>query len=147
VSPRYLADTNIYVLAANDAQFRQRFETFVRDQGPLDVSTVVVSEILIGVADPGHHAAVVRALTAGAELLVPAASDWLGAGSAVARLGGAAVTKSRSFWNDALLAAQCARLGVVVVTGNAADFQRLGRFIPVRTSAPFPQVGSRSGSP
>jgi predicted nucleic acid-binding protein len=146
VSPRYLADTNIYVLAANDADFRQRFETFVRDQGPLEVSTVVVSEILIGIADPEHHAAVVRALTAGTELLAPAASDWLGAGTAIARLGGAAVTKSRSFWNDALLAAQCARLDAVVVTSNAADFQRLGRFISVRTAAPFPPVGSRSRS-
>jgi predicted nucleic acid-binding protein len=146
VSPRYLAGTNIYVLAVNDAHFRQRFETFVRDQGPLEVSTVVVSEILIGIADPGHHAAVVRALTAGAELLAPAASDWLGAGTAIACLGGAAVTKSRSFWNDALLAAQCARLDAVVVTSNAADFQRLGRFIAVQSAAPFPSVGSRGRS-
>jgi predicted nucleic acid-binding protein len=142
VSPRYLADTNIYVAAANDADFRQQFETFVRDQGPLEVSTVVVSEVLIGVADPGHHAAVVRALAAGAELLAPAASDWLEAGTAMARLGGAAVTKSRSFWNDALLAAQCARLDAVIVTRNAADFRRLARFIPVRSAAPFPSVGS-----
>jgi predicted nucleic acid-binding protein len=147
VSPRYFADTNIYVLAANDAAFRHRFETFVRDQGPLDVSTVIVSELLIGITDPGQHAIVVRALTAGAELLAPAASDCLGAGSAITSLGGAAVTKSRSFWNDALVAAQCARLDAVVVTSNAADFQRLGRFIPVRSAAPFPPVRGRGRSP
>jgi predicted nucleic acid-binding protein len=147
VSPRYLADTNVYVLAANNVDFRQRFETFVRHQGPLEVSTVVVSEVLIDIPDPGRHAAVVRALTAGAELHAPAAADWLEAGTAIARLGGAAVTKSRSVWNDALLAAQCARLDAVVVTSNTADFQRLGRVIPVRTAAPFPPVGSRGRSP
>lgn len=147
MSPHYFADTNIYVLAANDADFRQRFETFVRDQGPLHVSTVVVSEILIGIANPGHHAAAVRALSAGAELLAPAAADWLEAGTAIARLGGGAVTKGRSFWNDALLAAQCARLDAVIVTSNAVDFRRLGRFIPVRTAAPFPPVGDRGRSP
>jgi predicted nucleic acid-binding protein len=147
VSPRYLADTNIYVLAANDAACRQRFETFVRGQGPLEVSAVVVSEILIGMADPNRHAAVLRALTSGADLLAPATSEWLEAGRAIARLGRTAVTKSRSLWNDALLAAQCARLNAVLVTSDAADFHRLGRFIPVRTAAPFPPGSGYGRSP
>ena len=138
MSPRYLADTNVYVSAANDPDFRQRFETFVRDRGPLEVSTVVVSEVLIGIRDRTHHAAAVRSLSAGTQLLAPDASDWLEAGAAIAQLGGTAVTKRRSFWNDALLAAQCARLDVVLVTRNPSDFRRLGRFVAVRTVGPFP---------
>lgn len=138
MSPRYLADTNIYVSAANDPDFRQRFERFVRDRGPLEVSTVVVSEVLIGIVDRTRHAAAVRSLSAGTELLAPDPSDWLEAGAAIARLGGATVTKSRSFWNDALLAAQCARLEVVLVTRNLTDFRRLGRFIGVLSVGPFP---------
>lgn len=138
MSPRYLADTNIYVSAANDPEFRQRFETFVRAQGPLEVSTVVVSEVLIGIGDRTRHAAIVRSLSAGTELVAPDASDWLGAGAAIAQLGGAAVTKSRSFWNNALLAAQCGRLDLVLVTRNPADFRRLGRFLAVETVGPFP---------
>lgn len=138
MSPRYLADTNIYVSAANDPDFRQRFETFIGTQGPLEVSTIVVAEVLIGIKDRARHAAAVRSLAAGTELLAPDASDWLAAGAAIAQLGGTVVTKTRSFWNDALLAAQCARLDAVLVTRNPADFRRLGRFIAVKTVGPFP---------
>jgi predicted nucleic acid-binding protein len=143
VSPRYLTDTNIYVSAANDPDFREQFERFLGDRGPLEVSAVVVSEVLIGIADATRHSAAVRALTAGSELLTPESSDWLQAGAAVAQLGGTAVTKSRSFWNDALLAAQCARLDVVLVTRNTAHFRRLRRFIDVPTAEPFPSHHAR----
>lgn len=138
LSPPYLADTNIYVTAANDPVFRLRFEAFVREHGPLVVSAVVVAEVLIGIADFTHHAAAVRALVGGGLPNAPDVDDWLQAGSAVTRLGGDAVTKSRSFWNDALLAAQCARLGATLVTRNAADFRRLGRHVGVRAVPPFP---------
>jgi predicted nucleic acid-binding protein len=81
----------------------------------------------------------VRALAAGTELVAPDRSDWIAAASAIAGLGGDAATKVlRSFWNDALLAAQCARLGLTLVTRNGADFRRLGRYLAVRTAAPFP---------
>jgi hypothetical protein len=52
--------------------------------------------------------------SAGTHLLAPDASDWLEAGATISRLGGTAVTKTRSFWNDALLAAQGARLDVIL---------------------------------
>ena len=136
--PAYIADTNVYVEAANDDAFRVRFEQFVLSHGPLVVSVVAVAEVLIGVPDAARHAGVVRALGAGAEVVAPTADDWVVAGAALARLGGEGVTKGRSFWNDALLAAQCARLGAVLVTNNAADFRRLRRYIRVRAVAPFP---------
>ena len=134
----YAADTNVYVSAANDPAFLARFEAFVRASGPLVVSTVVIAEVLIGVADASRHDAVVRALAAGTTPLAPDPDDWIRAGRAVARLGGEAITKRQSFWNDALLAAQCARLGVTLVTRNPADFRRLGRHLPVRSLQPFP---------
>ncbi len=140
--PLYVADTNIYVTAANDAKFRIQFEAFIRDSGPLLVSSIAVAEVLIGVSDSSQHAAVVRAIGAGSEILAPTMGDWITAGSAIARLGGEAVTKGRSFWNDALLAAQCARLGATLVTQNAADFRRLGRYVAVRAVLPFP-TGTR----
>lgn len=135
----FFADTNVYLVAAGDSAFRTRLEAFVLERGPLLVSAVVASEVLIGVADPAEHQTAVAALTAGAaSLLAPTADDWLRAGAAVARLGGSTVTKSRSFWNDALLAAQCARIGATLVTQNTADFRRLGRHLGVRVSVPFP---------
>ena len=134
----YVADTNVYVTAANDPAFRQRFEAFIRERGPLLVSTVAIAEVLIGIADPARHPAAVRALTAGTTPLLPTAEDWIAAAGAMARLGGEGVTKSRSFWNDALLAAQCARLDVLLLTSNTSDFDRLGRYLSMQAVPPFP---------
>ena len=72
--------------------------------------------------------------------VAPETDDWLEAGAALARLGGDAATKGRSFWNDALLAAQSARLGATLVTRNVADFRHLGRHIGVQAVAPFPHT-------
>jgi predicted nucleic acid-binding protein len=137
-STLYLADTNVYVTAANDPAARERFEAFLERHGPLLVSAVVVAEVLIGVRDAARHEAVVQALGAGTAVVAPTVDDWTRAATAVARLGGGDITKGRSFWNDALLAAQCARLGVTLLTHNGADFRRLGRYLGVRAVAPFP---------
>lgn len=134
----YVADTNIYVMAANDPAFRERFEVFIREHGPLLVSTVVIAEVLIGIADPARHHTAVRSLSAGTTPAAPSADDWFQAGAAIAQLGGEAVTKSCSFWNDTLLAAQCARLGATLITRNSDDFRRLGRRIAVQAIPPFP---------
>jgi predicted nucleic acid-binding protein len=138
VPPPYAADTNVYVRAANEPSFRDRLERFVQRDGPLVVSSVVIAEILIGVTGAGRHDAVVRALSAGTTPLAPHPNDWIAAAVAVGRLGGDTITKSRSFWNDALLAAQCSRLRVRLITSNAKDFRRLGRHLPVEVLEPFP---------
>lgn len=134
----FVADTNVYVGAANDSAFRERFEAFILEHGPLLVSAVVAAEVLIGIPDAARHPAAVEALAAGAAPLAPSEEDWIAAAGTVARLGGDPVTKSRSFWNDALLAAQCARLGVTLLTHNVPDFRRLGRHLALRATAPFP---------
>ena len=90
-------------------------------------SSVVLAEVVIGIANAASREGAVHAVSAGTVVVAPSADDWTRAGMAVAQLGGEAVTKSRSFWNDAILAAQCARLGVTLLTHNAKDFQRLGR--------------------
>jgi predicted nucleic acid-binding protein len=138
VPPPYVADTNVYVRAANEPAFRDRLEAFVQRDGPLVVSSVVVAEVLIGITDVRRHDAAVQALSAGTTPIPPLADDWITAALVVGRLGGEAITKSRSFWNDALLAAQCSRLGVTLITSNAKDFRRLGRQLPLEVFEPFP---------
>ena len=135
----FLADTNVYVGAANDLRFREQFEVFIREQGPLLVSAVVAAEVLIGIPDLTPHAAAAGARAAGTTLLSPVEEDWIAAAGILARLGGDAVTRSRSFWNDALLGAQCSRLGATLVTHNLQDFRRLGRHLSIRVVAPFPR--------
>lgn len=134
----FVADTNLYVGAANDPDLRLRFEAFIENHGPLLVSAVVVAEVLIGIPDPMRHSAATSALAAGMVPLAPTEEDWRAAARTVARLGAEAATKTRSFWNDALLAAQCSRLEATLVTYNLADFRRLGRNLPLRVAAPFP---------
>jgi predicted nucleic acid-binding protein len=138
VPPPYVADTNVYVRAANESSFRGRLEAFVQRDGSLLVSSVVIAEVLIGVTEASRHDGVIRALSAGTTPLAPQPDDWIAAARAVGRLGGEAITKGRSFWNDALLAAQCSRLRVTVITSNARDFRRLGRQLPVEVVEPFP---------
>lgn len=138
MAPPYLADTNIYVMSANDASFAAEFEAFRLGTDPLVVSTVVLSELTLGLPRRETQERMVRALTAAAPALTPTGADWLRAASALAQLGGELETTSRSFWNDAILAAQCERLGFTLITRNAADFRRLRRHIDVRVSSPFP---------
>jgi predicted nucleic acid-binding protein len=139
VAGPFAADTNVYVGAANDAEFRGRFEEFIRGHGPMVVSVVVIAEVLIGISDAARHPSAAAALAAGSVPLAPTPEDWVAAALTVTRLGGEAVTKSRSFWNDALLAAQCARLGATLITHNVSDFRRLGQHLALRAAAPFPR--------
>jgi predicted nucleic acid-binding protein len=139
VAGLFVADTNLYVGAANDPEFRARFEVFIREHGPLLVSAVVMAEVLIGIPDTARHPAATVALAAGGIPAAPTEEDWVAAAGTVARLGGESVTKRRSFWNDALLAAQCARLGATLLTQNVSDFRRLGRHLALRATAPFPR--------
>jgi predicted nucleic acid-binding protein len=134
----YVADAHVYLLAARDEAFRNELTSFVREHGPLCVSAVVIAEVLVAVPDTASDAAVVRNLEAGVPMLAPTEDDWIAAARAIARLGGGAVTKGRSFWNDALLAAQCARLGATLITDNEADYRRLRTHLGVRTAPPFP---------
>jgi predicted nucleic acid-binding protein len=77
-------------------------------------------------------------MTEGVRASTPTRADWLAAARAIAALGGEKVTKSRSFWNDTLIAAQCARLGLVLVTNNPAGYRRLRAHLAFAAVPPFP---------
>jgi predicted nucleic acid-binding protein len=64
-------------------------------------------------------------------VLAPTHADWIAAGDALQQLGGDAATKGRSFWNDLLIAASCARSGAMLLTRNADDFRRIRRVFAV----------------
>jgi predicted nucleic acid-binding protein len=98
----------------------------------------VAAEILLCIPDAFRHERAVQALGSGTVIAEPSTYDWTRAATALTRLGGEAVTKSRSFWNHALQAAQCARLGATLVTHNTADFRRFARLLGVRAVRPFP---------
>jgi predicted nucleic acid-binding protein len=127
-------DTNVYLDASADSALAGRIADLVEASGEqVGLSSVVLAELLIGVR-PTDRARLVRWVTDGideASLLTPAHADWGAAGDALQRLGGDAATKGRSFWNDLLIAASCARVGATLLTRNADDFRRIQRVIPV----------------
>lgn len=127
-------DTDVYLDVARDVALAERVAVFV-DGRPetVGLSSVVLAELLVGVTSPAERRRWLAAVAGVADggLLTPTHADWMSAGDALNRLGGGAATKGRSFWNDLLIAASCARAGATLITRNADDFRRIGRVIPV----------------
>lgn len=138
----YLLDTNIYIGAAEYETFAEEAAAFVeRADQRLGVSSVVIAELLIGLTDEAERPTVLANVydTVSSRFLVtPSHDDWERAGDALRRLGGSAGTPRRSFWNDLLLAASCARTESTLITNNLDDFRRIAKHIPVRFVQPWP---------
>lgn len=130
--------TNVYLDASTDAALAGRVADFIESSGDqVGLSSVVLGELLIRVRPP-DRARLLRWVTDGIEetsMLTPTHADWLVAGDALRQLGGDAATKGRSFWNDLLIAASCARAGATLVTRNVDDFRRIRRALPVTVEA------------
>lgn len=128
-------DTNVYLDVARDAALAGRVAAPVAEQqGRVGLSSVVVAELMIGVASEEERrlllAATVEAVPI-ENVLTPSDGDWRRAGDALRALGGTQATRGRSFWNDLLIAATSARAGATLVTRNADDFRRIQRVLPV----------------
>jgi predicted nucleic acid-binding protein len=137
----FVLDTNVYVDIEGDVKFESAGRAFVARNSVL-VSSVVVAELLLAV-DSASRTTLLRNLRgqigiAGA--LTPSADDWETAALTWARIA-PRTSQRRSFWNDLLLAASCARTGTTLITSNASDFARIAKHIPVRHERPW-----RSGS-
>lgn len=130
-------DTNVYLDAGRDAGFAERLAAFVAGgREPVGLSSVVVAELLVGASDAAERRRLLAKtvdVVPGEYVITPDPTDWRAAGDALRALGGEDATKGRSFWNDLLIAASCARAGATLVTRNADDFRRIRRFIPVAT--------------
>ncbi len=128
-------DTNVYLDAGRDDALRERVAALVRARpDPLGLSSVVVAELLIGTSSPDERRLVLAAtvdVVPADHVLTPDRADWQTAADALNALGGESATKGRSFWNDLLIAASCARAGATLITRNAEDFRRIGRVISV----------------
>ena len=131
----YVLDTNVYITTFHDPAFANRVASFVeRASRPFAVSSVVVAELLIGLASDARREELVRGVYAVADpdrVITPAHEDWLEAGDALRLLGGETLSPRRSFWNDLLIAASCARAGCTLVTRDTSDFRRIATRIAV----------------
>ncbi|MHB1222815.1 MAG: type II toxin-antitoxin system VapC family toxin [Gemmatimonadaceae bacterium] len=130
-----ILDTNVYLDVDGDAALAERVAAFLAEQTEaVGLSSVVLAELLIGVTTGTERRRLLAATigVVGSEhVLTPTDADWQRAGDALNQLGGDAATRGRSFWNDLLIAASCARAGATLLTRNADDFRRIRRVLPV----------------
>jgi predicted nucleic acid-binding protein len=102
---------------------------------PLWLSAVVLEELYAGATARAFDAVteLEHEFKKAGRILVPNADDWAETGKVLARLaaeyGYEEIGRGR-LTNDALIAMSAARMGLLVITTNAKDFQRLAEFRP-----------------
>lgn len=139
-----MLDTNVYVDIEGDAKFESAARAFVA-RNAVVVSSVVVAELLLAV-DSASRTRLLHNLQSQIDIggaLTPNAEDWQTAALAWVRMA-LRTRQRRSFWNDLLLAANCARTGVTLITSNASDFTRIAKHIPVRHVRPSQSAAGRA---
>lgn len=144
----FLLDTNIYIEAFTRGPDDSGFRAFHEAALPqLVLSAVVVHELLIGAR--GAHQwrkleALIEVFRTRRRLHVPSLATWQLAATIDQDLrdhgGYRSSLAQRSFANDILLAATARELGATVVTRNLADFNVIGRVVPIKAAAPWPAV-------
>lgn len=102
---------------------------------PLWLSAVVLEELYAGASSRAFDSVkeLEREFKQKNRILAPTADDWADAGKVLARLaakyGYEEIGRGR-LTNDALIAMSAGRMGLLVITTNAKDFQRLAEFRP-----------------
>ncbi len=130
-------DANVLIRVLRDRGEAERFRTFARRRGPaLAVAAVVEMELRAGARTAPQRAAAERLFGAMAERerrLSPSASAIREAGRVMADVGlheRLDIGSQRgSFVVDVLLAVTCREHDALLVTRNAADFERIQRHL------------------
>lgn len=145
---RFTLDTNVFIRAARDPRWQEELVRFHAAFAPFEVlSAVVAQELPAGVrADAARtlQRSMIDPFERRQRLIVPSYTAWKEAGQVLAELfGGKDWTGvTRSFVNDVLLAMCCRESGVVLVTENIRDFERIAGVRPFDFSAPWPTPSS-----
>lgn len=148
MSQRFVLDTNIYIAAARRVERAEELKNFVSAFLPfLYIHAVVVQELLAGAVSEKALKQVERSLVTPFEkrgrLITPSWRTWKRSGQMIAELiarkrmspGG----QTRSFLNDALLAASLREEGIILITRNIEDFELLRNVETFQFMAPWPK--------
>jgi len=145
---KYVLDTNIYIKANRDTQWAEQLVAFYDTNLSFTfLHSVVVQELLSGAIDTAKlkqlQASYFAPLESRGRVIAPSYTSWKRSGEMIARLieGKHLRPKSlsRSFLNDALLAASCRDRGVTLVTTNERDFTRLQEVERFKFVTPWPK--------
>ena len=146
---KYALDSNCYIDAAREPVARAALEAFTAREAPrLYLSTVVAAELRAGCRSSGDRRRLEELVLAPfvrrGRILTPSAAAWDALGLTLSQLraeGGLDLaTMPRGFVFDVLIAFSCRESGVVLITRNARDMERVRSVFQFEFVAPFPPL-------
>jgi predicted nucleic acid-binding protein len=144
---KYALDTNCYIDAAREPVFQAALEAFtVREAPRLYLSAVVAAELRAGARSPRDRRVLEELVLAPfvrrGRILTPSVAAWDALGLTLSQLREEGsldlASVPRGFAFDALIAFSCREAGVVLITRNARDMERIRSVFQFEFVAPFP---------
>ncbi|MHB8215937.1 MAG: type II toxin-antitoxin system VapC family toxin [Candidatus Sulfotelmatobacter sp.] len=120
-------DTSVLVDEARTGRHRKRVESV---EGVIRLSSVVLAELLRGVAGPSEHK-FLRTLARNHPVLTPTRENWLESGEILAKIRadqGFQPRKLRDLHFDVLIALTARSHDARLITTNRADFELISRY-------------------
>jgi predicted nucleic acid-binding protein len=140
-------DTNLYVDAFRSEAGKAALTAFQGMFAPfIHLSAVVAHELRAGVRGESAatlEASVIAPFERRGRVVTPSYAVWKEAGRVLAELVAPSDWRSvtRSFVNDVLLSMSCREAGMVLVTGNLRDFERIAAVREFDFVPPWPTGG------
>jgi predicted nucleic acid-binding protein len=150
---KYVLDTHLFIQGFRDATANEELQQFHRVFAPFEYFSVIVAqELRAGILRPQDRKTlernVLNVFKRANRTVTPSADAWQKSGdllAEMARTEGLEIGRvSKAFANDVLLALSCREAGCVLITDNARDFQRIGRFVEFEFTKPWP--GGHAGT-
>ncbi|HYT72126.1 MAG TPA: type II toxin-antitoxin system VapC family toxin [Gemmatimonadales bacterium] len=147
VERKFLLDTNLFIQGFRDPQANVSLQRFHQVFAPFEyLSVIVAQELRAGVRSRADRRLLERYVLSvyrrRGRLVTPSARAWEDSGDVLAELGrrgGLDLSRvSKPFGNDVLLALSCRETGIVLVTDNERDFERIARAVPFEFVKPWP---------
>jgi len=144
---KYALDTNLFIEAFRGPAANHALQQFHRLFAPFEyLSEVVAQELRAGVGTPADGRLLERHVLGPFQrtgrLLTPSGAAWEESGDVLAALRRAEGLElgrlTKSFGNDLLLALSCRDEGVVLVTDNRRDFERIAKHVTFKFVPPWP---------
>jgi predicted nucleic acid-binding protein len=144
---KYVLDTNLFIQAFGDQGANAELHRFHEVFAPFEyLSAVVAQELRAGARSAAARRLLERhvldVFARRDRVVTPSSRAWHDSGNllaALARDEGRDVSRlSKAFGNDVLLALSCREAGVVLVTDNLRDFERIQRLAAFHFVGPWP---------
>jgi predicted nucleic acid-binding protein len=144
---RYVLDTNLFIRAFRDPAANAELQRFHQVFAPFELlSAVVAQELRAGARSTPSRRLLERHVldpfVRRDRVVTPSTRAWHESGDLLAGMAvdeGLDVSRvSKAFGNDVLLALSCREAGVVLVTDNDRDFERIRRRVRFAFVGPWP---------